>query len=79
MINVPIKPRTARRLGLHPPLGPCLGVITMPGNVIITPEEYAEFKDRFTKALKGNWQFVYREVDLDERRWGRPWWKREGR
>lgn len=72
MTGLPIKRGTALRLGLEPPRGPMLGVITVPGGVM-TPEEYRQFKDRFAKAVKGNWQFVYDE-QVAKWRSVRRWW-----
>jgi hypothetical protein len=79
-VSAPVKRGTALRLGLEPPRGPLLGVITIPGR-IFTPEEYQEIENRFAKALKGRWQFVY-TADVAEdraRRRALPWWPFSGR
>lgn len=72
-MNVPIKRGTAYRLGLEPPRGPLIGVITMPDEQRLTPEEYQQIRDRFAKSVKGNWQFVY-PVEVVEWRARRRWW-----
>lgn len=74
-VSTPIKRGTALRLGLEPARGPLLGVITVPGR-IFTPEEYKEIENRFAKALKGNWQFIYTTEDAEDRSLRRalPWW-----
>lgn len=66
VVSTQIKRGTAQRLGLEPPWGPILGVLTA-DNVVLLPEEYRQLKDRWARAVVGNWSFIYSAYDSEVR------------